>query len=219
MVSTGLVEDWEIVLLTSKLAGTLDVKVEGYQYIPPNLFGSFTIICAILRQLHLTIHVLVHFSKTYDYFFVDQLSFCIPLLRYLATGRILFYCHFPDKLLAQRSSLIKKLYRLPFDWVEGMTTGLADTIVVNSMFTQQVFKESFPSIRKVPQVIYPCVDIASAVEIEYVKGIENYFKGKRVVLSINRFERKKNIDISIEAFARLQLHPSFSNTVLVVAGK
>jgi alpha-1,3/alpha-1,6-mannosyltransferase len=44
-----------------------------------------------------------------------------------------FYCHFPDKLLAsgafvegdlvfKRQSLVKRLYRLPMDWLEEVTT-------------------------------------------------------------------------------------------------
>jgi len=34
-----------------------------------------------------------------------------------------FYCHFPDKLLAARKTWIKKLYRLPLDLAEELTTG------------------------------------------------------------------------------------------------
>jgi hypothetical protein len=35
-----------------------------------------------------------------DIFFVDQLSICIPLLRLLTARWVVFYCHFPDILLA-----------------------------------------------------------------------------------------------------------------------
>jgi hypothetical protein len=53
---------------------------------------------------------------------------------------------------------------VPFDWVEGTTTGLADAIVVNSRFTRGVFREAFPGIEKVPDVIYPSVDIHAQAE-------------------------------------------------------
>jgi alpha-1,3/alpha-1,6-mannosyltransferase len=56
------------------------------------------------------------------------------------------------------------MYRLPFDWVEGATTGLSDAIVVNSLFTKSVFKDAFPGIDKVPDVIYPCVDVKASAE-------------------------------------------------------
>lgn len=38
---------------------------------------------------------------------------------------MLFYCHFPDMLLATRSSRLRSLYRAPLDAFEQWTTGLA----------------------------------------------------------------------------------------------
>jgi alpha-1,3/alpha-1,6-mannosyltransferase len=38
--------------------------------------------------------------------------------------QVLFYCHYPDKLLCvRRQSLLKRLYRFPLDWLEEVTTG------------------------------------------------------------------------------------------------
>ena len=69
---------------------------------------------------------------------VDQLSACIPLLRWGLGRRVVFYCHFPDKLLAggkvapsdgvRRASLIKRLYRAPADWLEEKTTRELDVM-------------------------------------------------------------------------------------------
>lgn len=58
-----------------------------------------------------------------------QVSVCIPVLR-LSRHRkkVLFYCHFPDQLLTQRKSALKKLYRAPIDWLEERTTGMADMV-------------------------------------------------------------------------------------------
>jgi len=99
---------------------------------PRNIRGKFHILLAHLRQLHLTCHLLQTTASTYDVYFVDQLSTCIPALRFLARKRVVFYCHFPDKLLANgefaegkmkmRGSVLKRAYRLPMDWLEEVTT-------------------------------------------------------------------------------------------------
>jgi alpha-1,3/alpha-1,6-mannosyltransferase len=53
---------------------------------------------------------------------------------------------------------------VPFDWVEGVTTGFADAIVVNSVYTKEVFKDAFPQVEQTPDVIYPSVDIHPSIE-------------------------------------------------------
>ncbi|KAK6349503.1 Alpha-1,3-mannosyltransferase-like protein [Orbilia brochopaga] len=205
--------------------GTLNVVVRGNTIFPPSILGRFSILCAILRQLHLTFSLLLTdttVTPTIDYFFVDQLSVCIPLLRYfLPDTRILFYCHFPDKLLASRKSIVKSLYRIPFDWVEGFTTGLADGIVVNSKFTAGVFKDAFPRINVVPRVVYPCVDVheneKSQQKLEGDKYPFLQGSDRKIVLSINRFERKKNVGLAVEAFAQLK-EKERKQARLIVAG-
>jgi alpha-1,3/alpha-1,6-mannosyltransferase len=65
---------------------------------------------------------------------VDQLSTCIPFLRIFNRTRVVFYCHFPDKLLASGEfvedgsvkrpvSFLKRMYRVPMDLLEEVTTG------------------------------------------------------------------------------------------------
>ena len=103
---------------------------------PRAIAGKLHVLFAHLRQLHLTLHLLRTNASKYDAFFVDQLSTCIPLLRYLAGERVVFYCHFPDKLLAdgayiegaerrRKGGLLKRVYRLPMDWFEEKTTGMS----------------------------------------------------------------------------------------------
>jgi alpha-1,3/alpha-1,6-mannosyltransferase len=146
------------------IAGTLKVKILGNTIVPTHIFGRFSILCAILRQLHLSLKLLLtRPTLLHDILIIDQLSASIPLLR--LKYPILFYCHFPDKYLARgRESWIKEAYRFPFDWVEEVTTGMADAIVVNSLFTKSVFKEAFPGIEQTPDVIYPSVDIHAPSE-------------------------------------------------------
>jgi len=93
----------------------------------------FHILFAHLRQLHLTLMLLL-WRTSHDVFFVDQLSTCIPFLRWFTGKRVVFYCHFPDKLLSngefkpemesmRRPSVLKRIYRLPMDLIEEKTTG------------------------------------------------------------------------------------------------
>jgi alpha-1,3/alpha-1,6-mannosyltransferase len=95
--------------------------------------GKFHIVLAHVRQLHLTSHLLYTSLSDYDVYFVDQLSTCVPILRALAKKRVVFYCHFPDKLLANGAftegnlneksvPLLKRIYRYPMDWLEEVTT-------------------------------------------------------------------------------------------------
>ncbi|PSR73308.1 hypothetical protein PHLCEN_2v10836 [Hermanssonia centrifuga] len=99
---------------------------------PVQFTGKFHILLSNIRQLHLTAHLLWPSTPTYDVYFVDQLSTCVPLLRNFARTRVVFYCHFPDKLLAdgeyvegrvgRSGGLLKRIYRFPVDWLEEVTT-------------------------------------------------------------------------------------------------
>lgn len=192
--------------------GTLNVVVGGNTIVPPKLFGRFSILCAILRQIHLIVSMLYSSPefRAVDVFVVDQLSACVPLLRWLSKSRVVFYCHFPDQLLALPGGLVKKLYRIPFDAFESWTTGLADIIVVNSKFTRTVFHKTFKAISQTPQVIYPCVaeDVGEKEKVDIGSH-------RKFVVSVNRFERKKNINLALQAFAQSEYR---KDALLVLAG-
>lgn len=109
--------------------------------LPISFRNKFFIVFAILRQLHLCLSLLyrTYFSSSFippDIYIVDQLSTCIPLLRWFTHTRVIFYCHFPDLLLSpgrggfengmigrERKSLLRSLYRMPIDQLEEATTG------------------------------------------------------------------------------------------------
>lgn len=164
--------------------GTLRVFVSG-DHLPRSFFGAGAILCAILRNLWAGCSILSSWCDAgpqlnaagtaplpgvplanYDVFFVDQLSIALPLLCAApATARSFFYCHFPDQLLTRRTSLLKRLYRLPFDVAEELTTGAADAIVVNSRFTAQTYAATFARLaargpRCQPAVLYPSINFA-----------------------------------------------------------
>jgi alpha-1,3/alpha-1,6-mannosyltransferase len=196
------------------------VRVRGNTIVPATILGRFAILCAILRQVHLILHIAL-FSQELpklapSSFFVDQLSAGIPLLRLLQPHpRVIFYCHFPDKLLAKKGGLLKSLYRRPFDWLESWSTGCSDTIVVNSNFTKSIFGEAFPSLKhREPGVVYPCVDINPGESVEEITPL---WKNKKVLLSINRFEKKKDVALAIRAFAGLSSRER-EDARLVIAG-
>lgn len=189
------------------------------------MFGRFHILLAILRQLHLVLSIALFSDELYnlnpDVFIVDQLSACVPLLRWLypKKQRILFYCHFPDQLLAKRNDvgvlgLLKKIYRAPFDWFEGWSMDASDKIVVNSNFTRTMSKSVFPNLKRELGVIYPCVGAGVSED----KEAGELWGGKyKILLSINRFERKKDIRLAIAAYARISGEER-RNTRLIVAG-
>ncbi|KAF1943043.1 mannosyltransferase [Clathrospora elynae] len=200
--------------------GTLDVRVRGNSLVPATILGRFAILCAILRQVHLLLQIAFLSRELQQLapsaFFVDQLSAGIPLLRLLQPRpRIIFYCHFPDKLLAKKGGILKTLYRRPFDWLESWSTGCSDTVVVNSNFTKSIFGDAFPHLRhREPGVVYPCVD--THID-ESVAEATPLWKNKKVLLSINRFEKKKDVALAIRAFAGLSPKER-QDARLVIAG-
>ena len=110
---------------------------------------------------------------------------------------------------------MKKVYRLPFDWFEEWSMGASDRIVVNSNFTKSVASQLFPSLTSTFGVIYPCVDLPKE---EPPDSVEPPWNGKfKILLSINRFERKKDIGLALRAYSGLTSSERHS-TRLVLAG-
>ena len=161
-----------------------------------------------------------------DVFVVDQLSACVPLLRWIfpEQQRILFYCHFPDQLLARRDEkgafgYLKSIYRYPFDWFEGWSMSGSDRIVVNSNFTKEVVARLFPSLEKNELgVIHPCVDTSSTKLSYQALEEKRLWPTKRLLLSINRFERKKDIALAIRAYAELPKSLRKSSRLVLAGG-
>ncbi|KAF5751915.1 hypothetical protein HS088_TW02G00934 [Tripterygium wilfordii] len=135
---------------------------------------------------------------SFDVILADQVSVVIPLLKLRKSSKVVFYCHFPDLLLAKHTTVLRKLYRRPIDFIEELTTGMADMILVNSKFTASTFANTFKHLHARgirPAVLYP------AVNVDQFNEPHSY---KLNFLSINRFEWKKNIDLAVSAFSILQ---------------
>ncbi|KAG6827674.1 hypothetical protein H0H92_010805 [Tricholoma furcatifolium] len=213
---------------------TKDGTLRVHHVIPPlprSLKGKFHILFAHARQLHLTTHLLWPSAPKYDVYFVDQLSTCIPLLRHLGNTRVVFYCHFPDKLLAHgafiegvnkasQASLLKRIYRLPMDWLEEITTRQADVILANSKFTARVTKSYFKTISRPLRVVYPGINISvyESTVVAEDPDILAVTSDKPTLLSLNRFEQKKNAALAVKSFASLKSKRPSEPLRLVLAG-
>ncbi|KAG1674119.1 hypothetical protein FOA52_015748 [Chlamydomonas sp. UWO 241] len=158
----------------------------------------------------------------YDVVIADQVSAVVPFIRFLTHSKMLFYCHFPDLLLStKRESLVKRLYRVPLDTIEQATTGMSHLVLVNSAFTKAIFKSTFTRLADVgiePGVLSPAVEPPSDEELQDAESWWADSKGDKselspalhafcsdgpVLLSINRFERKKGIVLAVDALAAL----------------
>ncbi|KAG5952460.1 hypothetical protein E4U53_000802 [Claviceps sorghi] len=203
--------------------GTLDVRVRGNTMIPMSILSRLTILCAILRQMHLLLAISLTgelASLAPRAFIVDQLSAGLPLMQFIAPEvPILFYCHFPDLLLAQgRQSFVKRLYRIPFDRLEEWSMGFAHAVAVNSTFTRGIVAQTWPGLASsvVTNVVYPCVDTNVPVD-EVAREQQIGGEAAKLILSINRFEGKKDIGLAIRAFAGIP-EPERRGVRLVIAG-
>lgn len=105
----------------------------------------------------------------------------------------------------------------------------ADRIVVNSRFTRGVVQGVWGWLKQGGKeeedeggvvVIYPCVHVEKG-ELEggkWGEGDKVLWKEKKVILSINRFERKKGIELALRAFARMGEREK-KESRLVIAGR
>ena len=201
--------------------GTLDVTCRG-DWLPRHFCHKGYALWAYVRMIYIALY-LVLFSKTkFDVIVCDQISACVPVLKW-SGSKVLFYCHFPDQLLTTRRSWLKRMYRWPIDALEEATTGMAHEVLVNSNFTAQIFHSTFRSLPHVQlTVLYPSLNFAAFDQPH--REMENLIppKAKTVFLSINRYERKKNLPLALHAFSQLsrQLRERERGSVhLVMAGE
>ncbi|TYK16295.1 alpha-1,3/1,6-mannosyltransferase ALG2 [Cucumis melo var. makuwa] len=200
------------------LAGAFPVTVYG-DFLPRHIFYRLHAVCAYLRCIFVTLCMLFMWPS-FDVVLADQVSVVVPILKLKRSSKVVFYCHFPDLLLAKHTTILRRLYRKPIDLIEELTTGMADLILVNSKFTASTFAKTFKHLdaRGVrPAVLYPAVN---------VDQFDEPHSSKLSFLSINRFERKKNIELAISAFAKLGTLEggtlqdyNVADVSLVIAGK
>jgi alpha-1,3/alpha-1,6-mannosyltransferase len=92
-------------------------------------------------------------------------------------------------------------------------------ILVNSKFTAEVFKQTFTRLPHIsPEVLYPSLN-TKQFDIDGIRpsSLSSISQDKTVFLSINRYERKKNLGLAVYALAGLP--PSLQSSChLIIAG-
>jgi alpha-1,3/alpha-1,6-mannosyltransferase len=205
--------------------GSLDVRVYG-GFLPSHVGQRLRAACAIARLAYLT-GAMALSGERCDVIFCDLVAHVLPLLKCFGRAKLLFYCHFPDQLLAPQRHWLYRFYRAPIDRLEAVGTGMADRVLVNSRFTAAIFRQTFPHLHAMPlEVLYPGIDCTrySSCPADYGSTPGQDIGGDArevLILSINRYERKKNLGLVIEAVALLRERLSsatFAPLRLVIAG-
>jgi len=146
---------------------------ERGNFIPTSIFGFCHVLCSNLRSAWASLRMLfelgspktVIIDQVLKVHSTDTLFDCLmkaimPVLifRLFSKAQVIFYCHFPDKLLTRRSSILRRLYRLPFDALEGLAMKSAHHVLVNSKFTAAAYAAAFHGwTRRPPALLYPSV--------------------------------------------------------------
>lgn len=213
-------------------------------FFPASLWkNKATALCSSIRILYLTL-MAMRDNPEADVFVIDVLPISLPLLWYFHRGNaaLLFYCHFPDKLLTRDtvngipiselqqsisiSGVLRKFYRTIMDKIEEYTMSFADLIVLNSEFTKTEVSRAFPHLSLSDAcVLYPCIDFEKFKTTEKVSTKDSKdgdVNRPPPIVSLNRFERKKNIDILLHAYSLVLKDVTKSATIkppcLVIAG-
>ncbi|XP_032663182.1 alpha-1,3/1,6-mannosyltransferase ALG2 [Odontomachus brunneus] len=202
--------------------GTIPVTVVG-NWLPRHVLGRFYALCAYLRMIYAAIYIIFSDQRP-EVVFCDLVSVCIPILR-LRIPYVVFYCHHPDQLLTQPGGYSKQLYRMPLNYLEEVTTGMAHKIFVNSIYTGNVFRNTFKRLHVIPEILYPSIN-TDFFDKTRIVSIERVLDRKLpddsiILLSINRYERKKNLSLALEALAELEnllTREIYKRVYLIIAG-
>lgn len=186
--------------------GQLKITIVG-DWIPRNIFHRFHALMAYVQMVYAALYIVFWSEQSPDVIICDQVSIAIPILKF-KTKSVIFYCHYPDQLLSKPGNLMKCMYRAPLNWLEEKTIGQASHVFVNSQYTAGVFKNTFQTIKQVPDILYPSLNtnffdsILKKQETVRIAGTVN--NDSIVILSINRYEQKKNLSLAVHAFHQLK---------------
>lgn len=212
------------------------------KWIPADLCGYGRTFCSTLRVLYLALCIVFHKeTSSADVVVVDVLPTPLPALATFTSSSLLYYCHFPDKLLKRNNAqslepsplspkvFLTNMYRWVMNALEAWGMLAADTIVVNSLFTRSVTFESFSSLRgrTTLPVLYPALDTTSLDAWREVNlksdggagGGGAMSKSRNRIVSLNRFERKKNLGLLLQAVDWIrQQQKQFQQPEIILAG-
>ena len=193
----------------TKRGHVLGDRVHCYgDWLPRQVLGRCTALCSIVRMLYLTVVLIaLYWLGSFDAIVLDGVSAPLILLR-IFNVPTLFYCHYPDKLLCtDRTALSKRVYRSFIDALEDISMIWAHTVVCNSSFTRGKVRDSFWILSRVSnvEVLYPPVEDIAATQVDEARATElAYTGGQPFFVSLNRYERKKDVGLVIRALSHLQ---------------
>lgn len=209
------------------------VHVVG-QFLPLNILGKGTAFCSTIRMIYLSIVAKYMYPNADVFVLdvlPTPIPFLTWGIR--SVKSIIYYCHFPDKLLTRTTvngdivaqpnipqkrfqNFAAGVYRTVMDRLEEWTMSYADLICVNSNFTKEEVLRVFPALcdkisNSSPylQVLYPAIDLSKFIEPDFDwKGrlveTNKTDEIKAPIVSLNRFERKKNIEVLLHAYAGIK---------------
>ncbi len=151
-------------------------------------------------MLFLTLYFVFSFAK-FDLVVVDQITLPIPILR-LFKYKVLYYCHFPEAMLNDNKvTPVIRVYRFVMDIIEQFCLYFATVICFNSNFTRNTVESTFPFVKKwkgKKYIVYPCVQNPP---VNYQAPEIPELNPNNYLLTVNRFETRKRLDLCISAFA------------------
>jgi alpha-1,3/alpha-1,6-mannosyltransferase len=183
-------------------------------FLPTSVFGRLRAPSALLRAAHAALSAA---RAAPDVICCDVVAHVVPLLRRITRARLVFYCHYPDALLAPAASRAVSgyaLYRRPLDALEAAGLRAADRVLVNSRFTAAALRRLVPSLE--PLVVYPGIETARFAAAPAPRP-----SGEAQLLCLARFDPRKGLGLALEALGalRARLAPERHREVaLVYAG-
>jgi alpha-1,3/alpha-1,6-mannosyltransferase len=176
--------------------GSLDIRAHAAR-IPPHICGRLRVATTI-TTMGVVAAAALRDARRPDVIVCDVSPHVIPMIRALRRRTpVVFYCHYPDRLLTPERRGLYRLYRVPFDALDAAGTAMATSVLVNSRHTAGVFARAYPRVQ-VPRVVYPGVDTERWTPGPEPNG------GRTTIVSVARFERSKNVGLAIEAFANVR---------------
>ncbi|MFH2092952.1 MAG: glycosyltransferase [Pseudomonadota bacterium] len=200
----------------------LEIKIAG-GFIPHSLADRFRVPCAIARMA-LIAWAMKRTSGSYDIIFCDLVPHAVFLFRLVSKAKLLFYCHYPDFLLAPKKKGLYRLYRLPVNGLEAFGMRFAHRILVNSAYTADTFQRSFPHLCSGrPEVLYPGIELQQFLIQENSPPVLPELSDSAGVsfLSINRYTPEKNLALALdamEALRRMLSRKTFQKVRFIMAG-
>jgi len=198
--------------------GRVDVRVQSSPF-PARIGGRLRAPCAIVRAIGQA-RAFLRSRNEFDVVFCDLVANAVPVLR-RAGVPVVFYCHFPDMLLAPRRRGALAPYRWMIDRAEERSMAAASLVLVNSAYTRAVLRRVFPRLRQSPlEIAYPGIDPARFAAIRS-RPSETGADGQCTIASIGRFDPAKNLGLAVDALVESRAHldpATFRRVRLVFAG-